>query len=58
MFKTGRARPVIEADTKTEVLRLAEQHLSRASPRTISTELRSGPPWVRAISNTQLSAVL
>ncbi|WP_458722397.1 TipJ family phage tail tip protein [Pseudomonas brenneri] len=35
---------------------------SGASPRfqneaTISTELRSGTPWVRAISNTQLSAV-
>ncbi|MFI7801044.1 hypothetical protein PSFL_21390 [Pseudomonas sp. DD1] len=24
---------------------------------TISSELRSGTPWVRAISNTQLSAV-
>lgn len=38
MFKAGRSRPVIEADTKGEVVRLAEQHLAgtKASVRILS----------------------
>ncbi|MFC6301240.1 DUF2188 domain-containing protein [Pseudomonas spelaei] len=38
MFKAGRARPVIEADTKGEVVRLAEQHLTgtKASVRLVN----------------------